>query len=288
MPNISPRFMLSAALLLNACSSATEPTPVAETPLRVSPTPASPVSALSALAPAVNAKPATDADLKAAALQTEACGQIIVVSFKSALQAAESITRSKAVAIARAGELLEQVKAGADFAAVARKESDAPTSAARGGIMGTFYKHEWPKLHEAIKDTLFALDVGQLAPAPVEAEYGITVVKRCPVEKAHSRHLLVRYKGAKKADGDVKRTKEQAKAFAEACLARLVKGEDFAKVATDCSDDASKERGGDIGLVGRGLFAPPFEAALFAMKPGERSPVVETDFGFHVIERLPD
>ena len=285
MLNVSPLFVLYAALLvLTACTSATEQKP-ADAP---APAPAAPPPAAPAIAPEASAKPATEADLKTAALQSEACGQIIVVAFQGAYQAADTITRSKVLAIARAGELLEQVKKGADFAELARKESDAPTSAARGGIMGTFHKHEWPKIHDAIKEPLFALEVGAVAPNPVEAEYGIAIVKRCPVEKAHGRHLLVRYKGAKKADGDVKRTKEQAKAFAEACLARLVKGDDFAKVATDCSDDASKERGGDIGLVGRGLLAPPFEAALFGMKPGERSAVVETDFGFHVIGRLPD
>jgi len=77
-------------------------------------------------------------------------------------------------------------------------------------------------------------------------------------------------------------------AFAQACLARLAAGEDFAAVASACSDDDRKDRGGDIGLNGRGLLAPPYEAALFAMKPGERSAIVETDFGFHIIERLPD
>ena len=51
---------------------------------------------------------------------------------------------------------------------------------------------------------------------------------------------------------------------------------------------ACPERGGDIGSQGRGLLALPYETALFALQPGGRSAVVETDFGFHVIERLPD
>jgi parvulin-like peptidyl-prolyl isomerase len=283
MPNVSPLFVPFVALVLLACSSATEPAPAVEAPPKTSPAPAAPP-----IAPTATAEPATETDLKAAALQAEACGQIIVVAFKGAYQAADTVTRTKAVAITRAGDLLEQVKKGADFTELARKESDAPTSAARGGGMGTFHKPDWPAIHEAIKEPLFALEVGEVAPAVVEAEYGIAIVKRCPVEKAHSRHILVRYKGAKKADGDIKRTKQQAKAFAEACLGRLAKGEDFAKVVTECSNDASKDRGGDIGVVGRGLLAPAYEAALFAMKPGERSDVIETDFGFHVIERLPD
>lgn len=275
---LRPLFVLCLAV---GCSSGSQESAPAAPPA------ATPAPAPSSLAPGLKAEPATVEDVKVAASQTEACGQIIVVAFKGAYQADESITRTKVLAIERAGQLLEQVKKGADFAELAGKESDAKNSAARGGTMGTYLKHEWPDIHAALKEPLFSLGIGEVAPNVVEAEYGVAVVKRCPIEKAHSRHLLVRYKGAKKAD-DVERTKEQAKAFAEACLARLTKGEDFAAVATECSDDASKERGGDIGVVGRGMLAPAYEAALFGMKPGERSAVIETDFGFHVVERLAD
>lgn len=284
MLKLRPLFMVFASTLALACSSGSQEAAPAAPPAP----PAAPPPEAAAVAPGHKVEPATPEDVKAAANESEACGEMIVVAFKGALQAADTVTRTKAVALDRAAQLLEQVKKGADFAELARKESDAPSSAARGGTMGTFYKHEWPKLHEPLKEPLFALQVGELAPAPIECEYGFAILKRCAVEKAHSRHILVRYRGAKKADGDVKRTKEQAKAYAEACLARLAKGEDFAKVAAECSDDASKERGGDIGVVGRGMLAAPYEAALFAMKPGERSTVIETDFGFHIVERLPD
>jgi parvulin-like peptidyl-prolyl isomerase len=284
MLKLRPFFVLYSASLAIACSCSQE------APLPAAPPPAAPapIPAPANVAPGLKVEPATPEDVKDAASQTEACGQTIVVAFKGALQAPDTVTRDKAHAIDRAGQLLDQVKKGADFAELARKESDAPSSAARGGTMGTFYKQDWPALHEPLKEPLFALAVGAVAPSPIEVDYGIAVLKRCPIEKAHSRHMLVRYKGAKKADGDIKRTKEQAKAFAEACLERLNKGEDFAKLALECSNDASKERGGDIGLVGRGLLAPAYEAALFGLKVGERSPVIETDFGFHIIERIPD
>jgi peptidyl-prolyl cis-trans isomerase SurA len=286
MLKLRPFFVLCSASLAIACSGSQDaPGALPAEPPIAAPTPTpSPAK----VAPGLKVEPANPDDVKAAASQIEACGQTIVVAFKGALQAPDTVTRDKAHAIERAGQLLEQVKGGADFAELARKESDAPSSAARGGTMGTFYKQDWPALHEPLKEPLFALEVGALAPAPIEVDYGIAVLKRCPIEKAHSRHMLVRYKGAKKADGDIKRTKEQAKAFAEACLERLNKGEDFAKLALECSNDASKERGGDIGLVGRGLLAPAYEAALFGMKVGERSAVIETDFGFHVIERIGD
>lgn len=290
IPDPRPLFMLYAALFGAACGSPADAPPAQPSqPAATEPPPGAPLEPPpgAPLEPK-RAQPATDDDLKLAASQSEACGQIIVVAFQGAHQAPESITRDRRHALARAGELLAQLKQGADFAELARKESDAPNSAARGGTMGTYAKADWPALHAPLKEPLFALAVGEIAPAAIETDYGIALLRRCPVEKARSRHILVRYKGAKKADGDIKRTKDQAKAFAEACAARLAAGEEFAAVARECSDDASKDRGGDIGLVGRGLLAPPYEAALFALAPGARSPIVETDFGFHVIERLPD
>ena len=63
-------------------------------------------------------------------------------------------------------------------------------------------------------------------------------------------------------------------------------GADFAQVARTLSDDASAERGGDLGTIGRGRLAPEYERVAFALPPGQVSPVVETEFGFHVIQRV--
>lgn len=218
----------------------------------------------------------------------EACGQIIVVAYKGAAHAKPDLTRDKAAAAQRASELLQRARSGADFAELARTESDAPSSAPRGGIMGSFRKAEWPALHAAIRDPLFVLRVGQIAPTPIEADYGYVLVRRCPVEKAHARHILVRFRGAKGSDPSVTRTRGQAKLRAAALLQQLKAGADFAELARTTSEDGSAKRGGDIGTQARGALALPFEQALFALAPGERSAIVETEFGYHIIERLPD
>jgi peptidyl-prolyl cis-trans isomerase SurA len=263
-------------LCLCACSGRSEaPEPAASEPAQVAPTPA-------ATAP----KPAPP--LAALADPNEACGQIIVIAYKDAAHAKAGITRDKAAAAQRASELLQKARSGADFAELARSESDAPSSAPRGGIMGTFVKAEWPALHGALRDPLFALQVGQIAPAPVEADYGYVLVRRCPVEKAHARHILVRFKGGKRSDASVKRTREQAKLRAAELLQQLKTGADFAELARTASEDGSAKRGGDIGTQGRGSLALPFEQALFALQPGELSGIVETEFGYHIIERMSD
>lgn len=217
----------------------------------------------------------------------EACGQIIVVSFRGAAAAGSAITRTKAEAKARALSLLKDAQHG-DFAAIAKAESDAPSSAPRGGVMGTFTRAEWPELHAALKAPLFKLTEGKIAAAPIEAPYGYVILRRCKVEKAHARHLLVRYAGAKNAKPEVTRTREQALALAQKLLAGLRSPQDFTDAIARNSEDSSRDRGGDIGSVGRGRLALAFETTLFALEVGERSGVVETEFGFHIIERLPD
>ncbi|MBK7337415.1 MAG: peptidylprolyl isomerase [Saprospirales bacterium] len=67
----------------------------------------------------------------------------------------------------------------------------------------------------------------------------------------------------------------------------LVKGEDFAALAQKYSDDfASGRIGGDLGLTKRGKFVPNFEAAAYNLEVDEISSIVETEFGFHIIQLL--
>jgi peptidyl-prolyl cis-trans isomerase C len=80
--------------------------------------------------------------------------------------------------------------------------------------------------------------------------------------------------------------KAQARAKADAILARLQKGEDFAKVAAEVSEDAdSAKNGGVLAVITPGKTnAVEFEQAAFALKSGELSGVVETPFGLHIIK----
>jgi parvulin-like peptidyl-prolyl isomerase len=218
---------------------------------------------------------------------SEACAQIIVVAWKGAAHAGPQIIGDKQQARERATQLLARAKKGADFASLARQSSDGSASGPRGGHIGTYKLDQWPEVHKPIRETVFSLMVNQIADDLVQAPYGYAIVRRCPVERVHTRHILVRYQGAKRSESSVTRTREQAKALAEQIRVDAIKPEaDFAKLATERSEDSSAAKGGDIGSPARAMLAPPFEDALFALKPGEISGVVETEFGFHVIQRL--
>ena len=98
-------------------------------------------------------------------------------------------------------------------------------------------------------------------------------------ETIRARHILVTVPA--KAEDNVK---QEARKRAETVLERIRSGEDFAKLATELSDDTgSKEKGGDVGFFQRGKMVKPFEDAAFSMKKGEVSGLVETKFGFHII-----
>jgi NIMA-interacting peptidyl-prolyl cis-trans isomerase 1 len=107
-----------------------------------------------------------------------------------------------------------------------------------------------------------------------------------PSDAIIAQHVLVIYKGAKRAPNGVTRSKADAKARAHEALAKIRSGTSFEDAVKAYSDDAgSVDRMGSLGKFRRDAMDPAFAAAAFALKVGEVSDVVETPFGFHIIKR---
>lgn len=100
-------------------------------------------------------------------------------------------------------------------------------------------------------------------------------------ESVHVRHILVA-----KAAGDDDKIKAEKKEKAENLRKQLLAGADFAELAKKNSDCPSKNSGGDLGTFSRGDMVKPFENAAFAQEKNAIGPVVETDFGYHIIQVL--
>jgi len=132
----------------------------------------------------------------------------------------------------------------------------------------------------ACDGTIAGIGHGPVVPEPPIAENADE-----PFEIAAA-HLLVMHKDSKGAPKAITRTREEAKARAEEALERIRKGEDFATIVEEYTDEpGGAARRGDLGRFMRGTMVKPFSDAAFALDVGEVSEVVETPFGFHVIKR---
>lgn len=100
-----------------------------------------------------------------------------------------------------------------------------------------------------------------------------------PGAEIRARHILLRT-----ATDASTEQRDSVRQEAEALRARAAAGESFATLATQFSQDpGSAVQGGDLGFFSRGRMVEQFEAAAFALEPGQMSPVVETPFGYHII-----
>jgi peptidyl-prolyl cis-trans isomerase C len=100
-------------------------------------------------------------------------------------------------------------------------------------------------------------------------------------ETVHARHILVT-----RVPEDTEKNLTEKKAKTEDLRKKLLGGADFADLAAKNSDCPSKQAGGDLGTFARGQMVKPFEDAAFSQEKNAIGPVVETDFGFHIIQVL--
>jgi peptidyl-prolyl cis-trans isomerase D len=94
-------------------------------------------------------------------------------------------------------------------------------------------------------------------------------------EQVRASHILFKTEGKDKA---------AVRKQAEAVLAKVKAGGDFAALAKQYSDDTSKDNGGDLDYFGHGKMVKPFDDAAWALEVGQTSGLVESEFGFHIIK----
>src|SRR5690606_3639475 len=143
------------------------------------------------------------------------------------------------------------------------------------------------ELPATVADTLINLNQGDIyGPYKVDNSFYISKVLETKkmADSVESKHILIRYVGTMRAPETVTKTKEEAKKLADSILGVVKKDKTkFAALATEFSEDSSKDNGGDLGNSTPGRMVPPFDTFIFNNPTGTLG-LVETDFGFHVVE----
>ncbi|MET0858364.1 MAG: peptidylprolyl isomerase [Telluria sp.] len=189
---------------------------------------------------------------------------------------------------ARADEVARQLRTGADFAKIAATYSDAP-DALKGGEVGW---RDANRLPPVFAEALGKLAPGQVTPV-IRSNTGFHLLKlvgkrsaaestkdkTAEQQQTQVRHILLKVTPTMSA-ADAKRKLTELKERLDNNAAK------FEELARLFSNDGSASKGGDLGWLYPGDTLPEMEAVINTLKPGEVSGVVETPFGFHLIQVL--
>lgn len=199
----------------------------------------------------------------------------------------EKPSRSKAEALELARTISAQARQQpARFGELAREHSEDPV-APEGGELGA-----WEAGKNADIDGIIGgLAVGEIS-EPLDTEYGYRILQRntpLPDEPVAARQLIVAWTGATRAPSTVARAKAHALDRAEGIAARARREPaGFEALIMAESDGWDRLRGGHMGTwaMNGGHFPAPFDRAVHSLKVGEISDPVESEFGYHVLQRL--
>ena len=139
---------------------------------------------------------------------------------------------------------------------------------------------------ERVKVRYLTFDPGQykekeeVTPEEIDQYYRLNTDRFTQEKQVSARHILITVDKEKGSAGE-----EIARQKAEDIKKRIDQGEDFAKLAQEFSQDVgTAPKGGDLGSFKKGQMVKPFEEAAFSLKPGDVSPPVQSQFGFHIIK----
>ena len=171
---------------------------------------------------------------------------------------------------------LSVVNFAADKFREATQATDAEVSAWFDSHKADYKIPEKRKIKYALLDMQAIRSRTQVSAEDVQRQYQENQSQYSTPEQVRASHILFKTEGKDEAE-----VRKQA----ETVLKRAKVGEDFAKLANEFTDEeVGKTRGGDLDFFGRGAMAKEFEEASFALKPGQISDIVKTQFGLHIIK----
>jgi peptidyl-prolyl cis-trans isomerase SurA len=190
----------------------------------------------------------------------------------------------------RAEEVMQQIKAGGDFAKLAATYSDS-SDALKGGDLGWRSQDRLPQLFVSAVSNLKQGEVSPVVQSAngfhilkVVGKRGASVMKggaagAASVQQTHARHILIKTNQIV-TPADARRKLTELKQRLDNNAAK------FEELAKLFSNDLSASKGGDLGWIYPGDTVPEFERAMDALKPGQTSEPIESPFGYHLIQVL--
>jgi peptidyl-prolyl cis-trans isomerase NIMA-interacting 1 len=226
---------------------------------------------------------------EAAGADTRIGARALLIAYSGAKGAPSAVTRPKQDARDRARMVANIAQmSGEAFPELVIKYSDRPLLA--DNAAGTLLERGSGLLPAEAERAAFALAIGEVS-APIETAEGFVIVQRLETPAGGpltigGRHILIAYQNAQRAAPEITRTRDEARTLAQQVANEARSGKDWVALWKQHSNEPGGREGGDLGTFGRGQMVPAFEHAAFDLGVGEISDVVETPFGFHVIQRM--
>ena len=204
--------------------------------------------------------------------------EMLIGQLRTGLAGSSFVTDKQVEAFAR---LEKQTR---DFASLTFKADPAAVKVSEAEVKAHYDQHakEFMSPDQVVIDYIelkksVFFDQVKVSDDELKAQYEKEIANLA--EQRHAAHILI--------EVNDKVTDAQAKARAEEIEQRLAKGEDFAALAKEFSQDpGSATTGGDLGFAGPGVYDPAFEDALYQLKDGQVSAPVRTEFDYHLIKLL--
>lgn len=216
----------------------------------------------------------------------------LLVAYAGAQGASTETTRSREDARERAGMLAGMARDGEQsFRELVSEYGDTPPDLDDRGTLRLIRRGQ-STLSEVEEEVALGLREGQVS-RPVETTAGFVILQREPDEEESeggltsigARHILIQFRGASQAAPSVTRTRDEALALAHQVAALARDGGDWIALHREHTDEPNSPEGGDLGIFERGNMVPAFERAAFRLEVDQISDPVESQFGFHIIQR---
>ncbi|MFI5253161.1 MAG: peptidylprolyl isomerase [Bacteroidota bacterium] len=202
--------------------------------------------------------------------------QYILIALKQ-----DATPEDTAKAWSKAMEVVKLAQAGGNFDSLVAKYSEDEASK---DVRGDIYYFTGGMLMFPLETAAYSMKKGEISAMPVRTPLGYDILKITDRQPARgsmkARHLMIRFPAEVDSAKDTLVPLSKIKEMQDS----LKKGWDFAKLAMKFSDDGgSASNGGDLGWFERRRWIQAFDEAAFKLSPGETSPIVKTQYGYHLI-----